>query len=175
MMTYCTNLRNCELERIQVQDIIKIGTHNFIDIADPSRTKNTNSVRVVPLHPVAYEALQSYIRKNKLLKTDYIFSKEGRINQSVVYRRAYQLLGKKLGYTVEKMQEENISFYSGRHYWKTLMNANGLGEAEEFFMGHKVSSDMAKLYNHRDKQGQKMLLKRAREVFSILDKTLFKV
>jgi len=174
MVIYSTNLRNCELERIRVEDIVKIEKYDFIDIIDPSRTKNKYSVRVVPLHPVAHDALTSYIRKKKLAKTDYIFSKDGTINQSVIYGRACQLLGKKLGYTIEQMREENISFYSGRHYWKTLMNANGLGDAEEFFMGHKVSNDMAKLYNHRDKQGQKMILKKAREVFAILDKTLFK-
>jgi len=175
MMIYCTDIRNCELERIQVQDIMKISNYNFINIPDPSRTKNEYSVRVVPLHNTVYKALIAYIRKTGKEKTDYIFSKDGTINQSILYRKAYQLLGKKLGYTIDQLKNENIKFYSGRHYWKTLMNANGLGdEVEEYFMGHKVSSDMAKLYNHRDKQGQKMLLKKAREVFAILDKTIFK-
>jgi hypothetical protein len=41
-------------------------------------------------------------------------------------------------------------------------------------MGHKVSKDVSKRYNHRDKQGQKRLLAKARELFKILDKTLFK-
>jgi hypothetical protein len=41
-------------------------------------------------------------------------------------------------------------------------------------MGHKVSKDVSERYNHRDKQGQKRLLAKAREVFKILDKTLFK-
>ena len=174
MIIYCTNIRNCEIERIQVQDIIKIGAFNFIDIPDPSRTKNKYSVRVVPLHPVVYKALMQYIRKNNLSDTDYIFSKDGTINQSIIYRTAYQLLGKKLGYTPDDLRNENISFYSGRHYWKTLMSANGLGDADEFFMGHKVSSNMAELYNHRDKQGQKALFKKTKEVFAILDKTVFK-
>ena len=75
---------------------------------------------------------------------------------------------------IEELKKEGISFYSGRHYWKTLMNANRLGDAEEFFMGHKVSSNMAELYNHRNKQGQKMILKKACKVLSILDKTIFK-
>jgi hypothetical protein len=39
-------------------------------------------------------------------------------------------------------------------------------------MGHKVSNDVAKLYNHRDKQGKKLMLKKAKQVFSILDKRL---
>jgi hypothetical protein len=41
-------------------------------------------------------------------------------------------------------------------------------------MGHKVSKDVAERYNHRDRQGQKKLLAKARETLKILDKTLFK-
>jgi hypothetical protein len=54
------------------------------------------------------------------------------------------------------------------------MNAEELGDVEEYFMGHKVSRDVAKRYNHRDKQGQEKILEKAREVFAILDKRLFK-
>jgi hypothetical protein len=41
-------------------------------------------------------------------------------------------------------------------------------------MGHKVSKDVSERYNHRDKQGQKRLSAKAREMFKIQDKTLFK-
>jgi hypothetical protein len=40
-------------------------------------------------------------------------------------------------------------------------------------MGHKVSNNVAKRYNHRDKQGQEKILEKAREVLKILDKRLF--
>jgi hypothetical protein len=54
------------------------------------------------------------------------------------------------------------------------MNEGGLGEdVEEVFMGHRVSGDVAKLYNHRDMQGRKRLVQKAKEVFRILDKKLF--
>lgn len=54
------------------------------------------------------------------------------------------------------------------------MNAGGLGaDAEEVFMGHRVTNDMAKLYNHRDAAGKTLIAQKAREVFSILDKRLF--
>jgi hypothetical protein len=39
-------------------------------------------------------------------------------------------------------------------------------------MGHKVSGDVSKNYNHKDKQGREKLLKKAKEVFTILDKKL---
>jgi integrase len=79
-----------------------------------------------------------------------------------------------LGFDKDALDAQNITFYSGRHYWKTLVNAHDLGDIEEYFMGHKVSKSVADRYNHRDKQGQKRLLAKAREVFKILDKTLFK-
>jgi hypothetical protein len=55
------------------------------------------------------------------------------------------------------------------------MNAHDLGDVEEYFMGHKVTGDVSKLYNRKDRQGQKMMVKKAKEVFAILDKTLFKI
>jgi hypothetical protein len=55
-----------------------------------------------------------------------------------------------------------------------MMSAHGLGpDIEEIFMGHKVSSDVAKLYDHKDKQGQERLAKKAQETFAILAKVLF--
>jgi hypothetical protein len=53
------------------------------------------------------------------------------------------------------------------------MNSEDLGDVEEVFMGHKVSTDVAKLYNHRDKQGKERFIKKAKKVFAILDKRIF--
>jgi len=54
------------------------------------------------------------------------------------------------------------------------MNAGNLGEdAEEYWMGHAVSGDVAKTYNHRDKQGREVMLGKTREAFAILDRYLF--
>jgi len=40
-------------------------------------------------------------------------------------------------------------------------------------MGHKVVADVKKLYIHRDKQGKERLVKKAKQVFSILDRCIF--
>ena len=91
-----------------------------------------------------------------------------------IFMKASQDLGAMMGVDGEYLKENNITFYSGRHFWKTLMSAGELGEdVEEIFMGHKVSNKVAKLYNHRDKQGKGLLVKKAKEVFKILDKYLF--
>jgi integrase len=72
-----------------------------------------------------------------------------------VFMKANIELARRLKVGEKELKAQNITFYSGRHFWKTLMNAGGLGEtAEEVFMGHSVSGDMAKLYNHRDKLGE---------------------
>jgi integrase len=74
----------------------------------------------------------------------------------------------------EEIGAENITYYSGRHFWKTLMSREGLGEdIEEVFMGHKVKGDVRKRYNHRDRQGRESMVRKARQVLSILDRCVF--
>jgi hypothetical protein len=54
------------------------------------------------------------------------------------------------------------------------MNSEELGEdVEEIFMGHKASNDVKKLYNHRDRQGKQRVIRKAKKIFSILDKHIF--
>ena len=54
------------------------------------------------------------------------------------------------------------------------MNREGLGEdIEEVFMGHKVSNDVAKRYNRKDKWGSEKLIEKAQEVLAVLDRCLF--
>jgi len=54
------------------------------------------------------------------------------------------------------------------------MSREGLGEdAEEVFMGHRVSADVAKSYNRKDKWGDQKKVEKAREVFAVLDRCLF--
>ena len=48
-----------------------------------------------------------------------------------------------------------------------------LGDIEELFMGHKVNKDVSNRYNHKNKRGQKELLKEARKALEIIDITLF--
>ena len=127
-----------------------------------------NGVRLVPLHNSVYAKIMDFA--NGIDSSTKIF---GRITNDS-FTKAPRELAKELGVSEEYRIEHNISFYSGRHYWKTLMNAGGLGEdAEEVFMGHRVTNNVAKLYNHRDKQGQELLVQKAKEIFRILDTKLF--
>jgi integrase len=171
LLIYTTNMRNSEIEKIQVKDIIKMDNYHFIDIP---KSKSKNGIRIVPLHYFVYRKLIGYIRKNNFTEEDYLFSVNGRKLGSGAYYKAYTELAKYTGYSIEKLKEENITFYSGRHFWKTLTNSEELGDIEEYLMGHKVSSDVTKRYNHRDKQGRKKLYEKVEKLFSILDKYIFR-
>jgi integrase len=166
LLIYATGIRNNEITSLRPQDIIRMGVCRFIDV---KKSKTENGIRLVPLHSFVYEKLTAWIEKNRIKDDAPVFPVK-----PYDFTKAYILLGKKLGFNKAELAVQNIVFYSGRHYWKTLLNANDLGDIEEYFMGHKVSKDVAERYNHRDKQGRKRLLAKAREMFRILDKTLFK-
>jgi integrase len=168
---YSTGMRNSEIEKIKVCDIIELDGIHFVDIKG-SKTKN--GIRLVPLHEFVYKKISAYIKKTDKQVDGYIFSAHGGPNQSTDYKEANSLLAKRLKVSDEELEKQNITFYSGRHFWKTLMSSEGLREdIEEFFMGHKISGDISKNYNHKDKQGKEKLLEKAKEVFAILDKKLF--
>ena len=168
---YSTGMRNSEIDRIKVRDIIQISGCRFINIP---KSKSRFGIRIVPLHDFVYGRLFRYIRKNKKSPDDFIFCQtNGKTVPRQWYTNANIALGKFTKYDKTRLEKENITFYSGRHFWKTMVNAGELGDIEEYFMGHKISNDVAKRYNHRDKQGQEKIVQKAKKVFRILDNTLF--
>jgi integrase len=168
LVIYSTGMRNSEIEKIKTNDLIELDGIHFVNIKN---SKTENGIRIVPLHEFVYQKIQRYIKQAGKREGDYIFSDHGGPNQSTLYNQANVLLGKKLKLSEDDLK--GITFYSGRHFWKTLMSSEGLGEdIEEFFMGHKVSGDVSKNYNHKDKRGREKLLEKAKEVFAILDKKL---
>jgi integrase len=171
LLIYTTGLRNSEMERLRVEDIINIEGCWFINV---KKSKTENGLRMVPLHNFVYEQISGYIKDTRKNPDDYIFSAHGGPNQSTLYRESNLLLAEKLEMGKEYLKEQQITFYSGRHFWKTLMSAEGLGEdIEEYFMGHKVYGDVSRQYNHKDKRGKKRLLEKAQDVFAILDEKIF--
>ena len=165
LLIYSTGMRNTEITQLTMGDIITTGGCRFIDI---KKSKTESGIRKVPLHNFVYQKLALYASRKKT--TGQVFA-----DQNIrVFAKANEELGRRLKMSKEDLEKENITFYSGRHFWKTLMNSEGLGEdIEEIFMGHKVSANVAKLYNHRDKQGNKRLIKKTKQVFNILDKFIF--
>jgi len=171
LLIYSTGMRNSEIDRVQVKDIIKINKCRFINI---SKSKTRFGERLVPLYDFVYNKLFRYITKNKKDSESLLFCQaNGKKLPRQHYTNANLALGKFFHYDKTMLEKENITFYSGRHFWKTLMNANDLGEVEEYFMGHKVSNDVAKRYNHRDRQGQEKIAEKAGKVFKILNAKLF--
>lgn len=160
---YSSGIRNIEIQRARVRDVF--WRHNcwFLDIPD-SKTKN--GVRIAPLHPFVVARLDLDRPGNAPLIP--LPRSPGKI-----FNAANATMGYKLGMLPEQLAAEHITFYSGRHFYKTMLNAEGLGDAEEYFMGHRVSSSAAQVYNHRDRQGQKKIAEAAHSVIAILDKRLF--
>jgi integrase len=171
LVIYTTGLRNSEIERMKPEHIIYLHGHHFIHVGE---SKTENGIRLVPLHRFTWRCLEAYIKEAGKQPGDYIFSAHGGPNQSTLYRKANRDMALRLDVSDAYLAQQRISFYSGRHYWKTLLNSEGLGDAEEYFMGHKVSKDVAKRYNHLDKQGVERTAAKAKEVFKILDRRLFR-
>jgi integrase len=166
-LIYTAGMRNIEIRRLRMGDIQIMNGCRFICIKE---SKTPSGIRLIPLHETIYRKLKAWAVKNGKENT-ILFD----FKNAEPFNRANNELARQLKVSDEELEEENISFYSGRHYWKTLMSAEGLGEdVEEIFMGHKVSGNVAKLYNHRDKQGRSRMAKKAKQVVSILDSCIFK-
>jgi len=167
LLIYTTGMRNCEIKRLCINDIETIDGWRFIDV---KKSKTKNGIRIVPLHDFVYRKLKAWVAKNKKDNNSPLFN----YRRAEPFDKANKELARLLKVSDEDLQKENITFYSGRHYWKTLMSAEGLGEdIEEIFMGHKVVADVKRRYNHRDKLGKERLVKKAMQMFSILDRCIF--
>jgi len=165
LLIYTTGMRNNEITMISMSDVINLGGCYFIDI---KKSKTPSGIRKVPLHNFVYKKIFDYCSKKD--PKEPIFG----WHNPETFVKANKQLANKLNVDEQELRMENITFYSGRHYYKTMMNAGGLGEdIEEVFMGHKVSNDVAKRYNHRDKQGKERIIEKANRVFKILDQYLF--
>jgi site-specific recombinase XerD len=170
LMIYTTNMRNSEIERVRLEDIVVIDDCYFIKVR---QSKTESGERMVPLHPVVYQELKQYAEEAGRGRGDRILLVGGAKNQSSVYRKAYIDMADMLGVDRVRLEEENITYYSGRHHWKTLMSAEDLGDVDECFMGHRVSDTVKKRYDHKDKRGKERLLKKTRAVYDILNRCLF--
>jgi integrase len=165
LLIYTTGIRNSEIAEIRINNIVSFGGCHFIDV---KKSKTPNGIRLVPLHEKVYQKLKTFGAGKG--PDEKLFAG----CTSITFSDANHELARIIRAGNKKADTTGITFYSGRHFWKTLMNSEGLGEnIEEIFMGHKVSNDVRKLYNHRDKQGKKLMVKKAKQVFSILDKRLF--
>ena len=165
MIIYTMDMRNSEITRMTKGDISVMDGCHFLQVR---ASKTASGIRLITLHDTVFKEIKEYAKD--MGETEPMFGGF----KSDRFMRASSDLGKMLGASEDYLKENFITFYSGRHFWKTMMSAGGLGEdAEEFFMGHKVSGNVAKLYNHRDKRGKDLLVKKAKEVYAILDQYIF--
>ena len=119
------------------------------------------------------ETLEEWINEKCLSGGDCLFVKNNRQRIFKAAKKANIFMGSLLAKTPKELNDGNITFYSGRHFYKTMLNLHNLGDIEELFMGHKVNKEVSERYNHKDKRGEKELLKEAKKAIGIIDKSLF--
>jgi integrase len=169
-LIYSAGLRNSEIQNLKVKDIIVKGGIHFLNI---EKSKTASGIRIVPLHPKLLEALERWIAENRLSSDDFLLVKDGKQRLYRLAKTANIVLGALAGKNSDELDSANISFYSGRHFYKTMLNSYGLGEIEELFMGHRINREVSERYNHKNKRGEKELLKKAKEALKIINETLY--
>ena len=170
-LVYSAGLRNSEIQNLTAKDIIARGGIYFLNI---TKSKTNAGVRIIPLHPKIRKTLEEWIDEKHLSGENRLFVKNDRQRIFKTTRKANITMGSILNKTPEELKADNITFYSGRHFYKTMLNLYDLGDIEELFMGHKVNKDVSERYNHKDKRGEKELLREAERAIEIIDKSLFR-
>jgi len=170
-LVYAAGLRNSEIQNLAAVDIIARGGMHFLSV---TKSKTDAGVRVIPLHPRIRKSLEEWIDEKGLSGGDRLFAKHAGQRIFKTARKANIVMGSLLGKSPEDLKAANITFYSGRHFYKTMLNLHNLGDIEELFMGHKVNKDVSERYNHKDKRGEKELLKEAEKAIEIIDMSLFR-
>ena len=169
-LIYSSGLRNSEIQNLKAKDIILKEDVHFLNIV---KSKTSSGIRIIPIHPQIKKALDEWIQEKGLSGDDCLFMRNSALRIFKTAQKAHFFMAALLGKEAEDLEKENITFYSGRHFYKTMLNCHNLGDVEELFMGHKVNKNVRERYNHKDKRGEKELLKEARKVIEIIDKTLF--
>jgi len=169
-LIYSTGLRNSELQNLKVKDIIFKEDIHFLNIL---KSKTDAGIRMIPLHPKILTSIKEWIEEKNLTPENYLFSKTGDHRIFKAAKKANIYMGAMVGKTAADLRDDNITFYSGRHFYKTMLNSHNLGDIEELFMGHKVGRNVSERYNHKNKRSSIELLKKAREALEIIDISLF--
>jgi integrase len=192
MIGLTTGMRNSEIGRIKLQDII-IENNNFILKAYNHKikffnTKETDEYRKIPLHPFVVKYLKKFIEDKN--PNDYLFGdEEGALHYKKTYKALIQLykqITKPLYLSdaeIKKdLKEKNIKYYSFRHTFNTLCvlyrfndsNIDRTDDIIDYFTGHKISNKMRANYTHINKVDNDIFYQNyGKFVIEVLDKFVF--
>jgi integrase len=164
---------------MRFNDLEKIQDVFFLNVRG---TKSKNAIRKVPIHPVLYNALETYTKENGIARDTEIF--KGAYNDT--FRQASFDMGSLQGYTEKELLEKRICFYSGRHTFKSCLsiaNAEKVADIDinfqEMFMGHNFNKEELRKegineyqYKHLNCEsiGNDLLSKKGKEVFKVIDR-----
>ncbi|GHU05504.1 hypothetical protein FACS1894147_11730 [Spirochaetia bacterium] len=185
-LIYSTGLRNGEIKNLRVKDIVARGgvppeavQEAGVEAApvfflNVERSKTINGIRMAPLHHRLKEFLDGWTAERGLGENDYLFAEHKNQKFCKPAKEANDFMGSLLNRSPSELRNANITFYSGRHFYKTMLNSRRLGDVEELFMGHSVSREVSERYNHKDKRGEEELLREARRALEVVDECLFR-
>lgn len=155
-----TGLRNSEINALRVSSIIANDNSYHVDVRNAfdssSKTKTKAGVRKVPLHPFVYSKLLEWIEVKNLHGNDYLFWERKKGPESELKPISYSEFGlsvveagRKMGLNESFMNDNNITFYSWRHFYNSLLVRAGINIYKiKTVMGHTLntSNDMTANY-----------------------------
>jgi len=168
-------MRNSEIGKLKRNDIKYIKSENayYLSVFN-SKTDFFNSgndeYRKIPLHPFIVGMLKGHIQSRKIEKGDFLFFEEPK-SKDKIYGKAVMELYRRIkvretlqetGNLIEalqatndkelerEMKEKNITFYSLRHTFQTLLATKYKDQLLliDYFMGHKPQQKMLGNYLH---------------------------
>lgn len=161
-IAYYTGMRNGEIVRIQPDDFFKERDFVFLNVRG---TKTENAVRVVPVCSFLYEKITEYITEKNISAGQTLFEGKKRMDREFGY--AYKLVGHKLGYSDDEMNNKYITFYSFRHLYKTILTRADIdNQLVEYFMGHSEGKDVRRSYFNSSALD---FVEKAKPIFDILE------
>lgn len=161
LVSYCaivTGARRGELMKLKPEDIEEYKDTHILRIHG---TKSEYSDRSVPLGKKAKDAVERMIRE--------------RAASLYTVRTCTETVGKRIGYSEEKIKEEGICFHSFRKMYKTILTAANLNTSlVETLMGHSTdnqsSNNVERIYFVSERADMAETYRKVIDAFSFLDK-----
>lgn len=161
LLAYCaiiTGARRTELMKLKIDDI---SVYKNVYILRINGTKSEYSVRSVPLGEKGARAVKRMIAEN--------------VASLYNVRKCTEIIGGRIGYSLEMIKNEGICFHSFRKMYKTILTAANLNTSLiETLMGHSTdnqsSNDVERIYFVSDKADMSQVYKTVIDAFKFLEK-----
>jgi len=139
-------MRNSEIGRLKVSSIIQKKDQFFLNV---EKSKTKAGIRTIPLHTKTHEKIVEYIAILGLSPDDYLFRQFGKEIYYKTFGYAVKYAGGLMGFDDQYLDNNNISFYSWRHFFNSLLISSNVNIYKtKMVMGHSLNgkNDMSGNY-----------------------------